>query len=116
MTYVMTSIPVCILAGGGSRRFGSPKGLAEIGGTSLIARVIDQVSCQTDSALVINAPADGAYGGLGLPVVPDALGSDLGPLAGIHAAMVWGAEQGSARVATVALDTPFLPARPAIPA
>lgn len=110
MTYVMTAIPVCILAGGGSRRFGSPKGLAEIGGTSLIARVIDRVSRQTNAEIVINAAVDGAYGGLGLPIVPDALGRDLGPLAGVHAAMVWGAGQGSETVATVALDTPFLPA------
>ena len=72
--------------------------------------VIDRVSRQTNADIVINAAVDGAYGGLGLPIVPDALGRDLGPLAGVHAAMVWGAGQGSETVATVALDTPFLPA------
>lgn len=102
-------IPVCVLAGGESRRFGSPKGSVPLHGRPLIAHVIERIKTQTDAPIIVNAGADSIYAEMGCPMCPDRAGLSLGPLAGLHAAMVWGGEGGFSHIATVALDTPFLP-------
>jgi len=103
-------IPGVILAGGASRRMGgADKALALLGGRSLITHVAARVAPQL-SALAINAGGDPArFAATGLAVVPDAVPGGLGPLAGIHAAMLWAAGLGAARVLTVPVDCPFLP-------
>ncbi len=95
-----------ILAGGTSRRFGSEKALAELGGHSLIAHAIARAAPQVD-ALVLNAPSDSA--GTNLALVPDRLPGQ-GPLGGLLAGLSWAKDHGFAYVATFSCDTPFFPA------
>lgn len=102
-------IPVCVLASGKSRRFGSPKGLVKLQGRPLIAHVIARIEAQTSAPIIVNAAAGGVYAELGYPLSPDRAGASLGPLAGLQAAMAWGGEGGFSHIATAPLDTPFLP-------
>ena len=110
MTGSAGAIPGIILAGGAARRMGGgDKGLLELGRGTVLDSVIARLGPQVD-ALAINANGDPArFAHLGLPVLPDGVADRPGPLAGILAAMRWGAGRGAARVATVAADTPFLP-------
>lgn len=109
-----------VLAGGLARRMGGgDKGLREVGGQTILARVASRLGPQCDG-LVLNANGDPArFAALGLPVVPDDLPDDLpddvpgfaGPLAGVLAVLDWAAANrpGIRYVASAAADTPFLP-------
>lgn len=101
-----------ILAGGLSRRMGGgDKGLLDLGGASMLDRVIDRLRPQV-GRLVLNANGDpGRFAAFGLPVVADATADYAGPLAGILAGMRWSlAHVPAARhIATVSSDAPFLP-------
>ncbi|TBN42045.1 molybdenum cofactor guanylyltransferase MobA [Paracoccus subflavus] len=107
----MTRPPAIILAGGRATRMGGgDKGLLDLDGRSLLARIIDRLAPQCDG-LALNANGDPArLAGLGLPVLADGLPGLPGPLAGILAGMDWAAARGADRVVSVAGDTPFLPA------
>ena len=96
-----------IIAGGRSRRMGADKLTLELAGRRIIDHVIDRLSPQVD-ALVINAN-DGAERFAGHTVIPD-LRKTGSPLAGLHAALSWGAGHGFTHVLTTSGDTPFLPA------
>ncbi|MGY6646422.1 MAG: molybdenum cofactor guanylyltransferase MobA [Salinarimonas sp.] len=101
-----------LLAGGLARRMGGgDKPLREIGGRSILARVIDRMKPQC-GALILNANGDPQrFAFTGLPVVPDDIPDFAGPLAGILAALdhVAAHHPEIAWVASVAADTPFLP-------
>ena len=101
-----------LLAGGLARRMGGgDKPLREIGGRSILARVIDRMSPQCD-ALILNANGDPQrFAFTGLPVIADDIPDFAGPLAGILAALdhVATHHPDIAWVASVAADTPFLP-------
>jgi molybdopterin-guanine dinucleotide biosynthesis protein A len=103
--------PGVVLAGGLARRMGGgDKGRLAVGGTPLVARVIDRLGPQC-AGLAINANGDPArWADLGLPVLADPVPGHPGPLAGVLAAMDWARGQGADRVVTAAADTPFLPA------
>ena len=95
-----------VLAGGESRRFGAPKALARVGG----ARVVDRVVRAAREALgrvVLIANQPELFAGLGLAVRPDAV-AGAGALGGVHAALLWAAEEGRAGALCVACDMPFL--------
>ena len=98
-----------ILAGGASRRFGSPKGFAELNGVRLIDLVLERLRVQTRAEIALNAGAESPYGALDLPLIPDTHTGQPGPLAGLYAAMDWAASLGYERVVTVPVDLPFLP-------
>ena len=99
-----------ILAGGLARRMGGgDKALLQVGGTSLLTRVIARLSPQVDD-IVLNANGDPArFAGFGLPVVADTVDGFAGPLAGVLAGLRWAAERGYTHVASAAGDTPFFP-------
>ena len=99
-----------ILAGGlATRMGGGDKGLVQLGGQSLLGRVIDRLGQQVDE-LVLNANGDAArFVHLGLPVVSDSIDGYAGPLAGVLAGLDWAAEQGADSIVTAAADTPFFP-------
>jgi molybdopterin-guanine dinucleotide biosynthesis protein A len=102
-----------LLAGGASTRMGGGvKCLAPLAGRPLLTYVIERLSPQVGT-LVINANDDPAgVAQFGLPVVPDVIGGRQGPLAGVHAGLLWArANRPEARfVITAAADTPFFPA------
>lgn len=100
-------IPCVILAGGRSRRFGSNKALARAGGERLVDIVLRRIKRQTCGPIAINTGAD--VSGVEVPLLRDVLGGEVGPMAGIHAAMIWAREQGAGVVVTVPVDTPVLP-------
>lgn len=99
-----------ILAGGRGRRMdGADKALVTLDGTPLIAHVIRRLGPQV-SALAINAGGDPTrFADLALPVLPDPVPDQPGPLAGILAGMLWARRQEASHIVTAATDTPFLP-------
>jgi molybdopterin-guanine dinucleotide biosynthesis protein A len=101
-----------ILAGGRARRMGGgDKGLRQVGGSTVLRRVVQRMAPQV-TRLVLNANGDPArFADLHLPVVEDDLPGRLGPLAGILALLDWAATHAPETewVATVAADAPFLP-------
>lgn len=101
-----------ILAGGLARRLGGgDKPLREVGGQTVLARLIERLRPFV-TRLIINANDDPArFADHGLPVVPDTVPDHPGPLAGILAALEWTAasEPSVAWVVTVPGDAPFLP-------
>jgi molybdopterin-guanine dinucleotide biosynthesis protein A len=101
-----------ILAGGRATRMGGgDKGLLQIGGVSILKRVIDRMAPQC-AGLVLNANGDPArFAAFGLPVVPDDVPDFAGPLAGILAGLDWAAQASPdvEWVASVPGDCPFLP-------
>lgn len=99
-----------ILAGGVGRRLGGvDKALLPLAGRPLLAHVADRFAPQV-AACALGANGDPArFDGFGLPVLADPPPGDQGPLAGVLAGLDWAADQGAEALATVAVDTPFLP-------
>ena len=102
-----------VLAGGLARRMGGGhKALQLVGGRTVLARLVGRLRPQV-GALALNVNADPArFAAFGLPVLPDDLPGNPGPLAGVLAGLDWAAAQteGPAWVLTAPGDTPFLPA------
>lgn len=96
-----------ILAGGESRRYGSPKALAEVGGHRIIDRVVEGLSAVVAEMVVI-ANEPNLFEDLGLPIQPDAR-PGLGALGGLHAALLAAGTAGRPGVLTIACDMPFPP-------
>jgi molybdenum cofactor guanylyltransferase len=99
-----------IIAGGKSRRMGGERKLfVSVGGRPIVDRIIAILSLQAE-VLALNANDDPSFfSATGLAVIPDLLTGVGTPLAGLHAALRWGQEQGVDCVLTVPSDTPFLP-------
>lgn len=111
----MTDVPPTmgvLLAGGLARRMGGgDKPMRQIGGVTLLARVIARLAPQCDG-LILNANGDPErFRTFGLPVVADTVENFPGPLAGILAALDWTAANRPhlAWVLSAAADCPFLP-------
>jgi molybdopterin-guanine dinucleotide biosynthesis protein A len=106
------AIPGVLLAGGLARRMGGgDKPMRQIGGRSILERVIARLKPQCDG-LVLNANGDPArFAHFGLPVIADTVENFPGPLAGILAALDWAAAErpGVSLVLSAAADCPFLP-------
>ena len=112
---MMTDVPPTfglILAGGLARRMGGgDKAKIEIGGVTILDRVLATLSGQC-VGLAINANGDPErFADTGLPVIPDNVPDHPGPLAGILAVLDWLAEQDSGVewMLSVPGDCPFLP-------
>jgi molybdopterin-guanine dinucleotide biosynthesis protein A len=101
-----------VLAGGLARRMGGgDKALIEIGGVTILERVLARLRPQC-SGLVLNANGDPRrFASYGLPVISDDVPDFAGPLAGILAALDWAAANIAAVewVVSVPGDCPFLP-------
>ncbi len=89
---------------------GGDKTLLEIGGRSMLARILDTLRGET-GRLAISANGDPArFAAFGLPVIADdAALAGRGPLAGVLAALDWAAAGGAQTVLTVPGDTPLIP-------
>ena len=101
-----------LLAGGLARRMGGgDKPMRQIGGRTILERVIARLKPQCDE-LILNANGDPArFASFGLPVVPDTVENFPGPLAGILAGLDWAAANRPEvpLVLSAAADCPFLP-------
>jgi molybdopterin-guanine dinucleotide biosynthesis protein A len=101
-----------LLAGGLARRMGGgDKPMRQIGGRSILERVIARLQPQCGE-LILNANGDPArFARFGLTVIPDTVADFPGPLAGILAALDWAAAHrpGVSTVLSAAADCPFLP-------
>jgi len=101
-----------VLAGGLARRMGGgDKALLEIGGETILARVLERFGPQC-SRVILNANGDPArFAFTQLPVVADDIPDFAGPLAGVLAGLDWAAAHAPdvAFVASVPGDCPFLP-------
>ena len=107
---MMEAYPAVILAGGLARRMGGgDKPLRPWGGGTLLDAVVARLHPQA-APVLLNANGDPArFARFGLPVLPDPMEGNPGPLAGVLAAVEWAASQGHAQVLTVPGDSPFLP-------
>jgi molybdopterin-guanine dinucleotide biosynthesis protein A len=101
-----------VLAGGLARRMGGgDKPLTQIGGATILSRVLERLKPQC-TRLILNANGDPArFAATGLPVIADDVPDFAGPLAGILAGLDWAAAHAPevAYVASVPGDCPFLP-------
>ena len=101
-----------ILAGGQSSRMGGgDKSLLDLGGQTILARVVARLAPQVDT-MVLSANGDpDRFSAYGLPVLEDTIAGYAGPLAGVLAGMDWAHGQGADYIVTAAADTPFFPER-----
>ncbi|VWX53425.1 molybdenum cofactor guanylyltransferase [Novosphingobium sp. 9U] len=92
-----------VLAGGRSTRFGSDKALAEIEGHTLLSIAVDTLSGWCEHVVVAGratAPA---------PTLPDWPRPDMGPLAGLAAALHLAVDEGYEAVLSCGVDSLALP-------
>jgi molybdopterin-guanine dinucleotide biosynthesis protein A len=90
---------------------GGDKGLLRFGQGTMLGHVAARLAPQV-GRLVINANGDPArFSAFDLPVVPDTIDGNVGPLAGVLAGMRWARTNTPAArfIATASTDAPFLP-------
>lgn len=102
-----------IVAGGKGVRLGGDKPFHALGGTTLLEAVIKIARPQVED-LAINVPKDDvaryrALVGIDFPLLSDDEPGEIGPLAGVLAALDWAEQRGASWLATFPVDTPFLP-------
>jgi len=97
-----------LLAGGQSRRYGSHKALAEVGGIPMIDRGLATLDRVCPAAVIIaNEPQ--AYERTGRLIRPDTR-PGTGVLGGILSALDWALEEDLEGALVLACDMPFVPA------
>ena len=100
-----------ILAGGESKRFGGGfKTFTRISHTTILDEIIKTLKIFSND-IIINANNLEEFKNLNYPIVPDKFRGFVGPLAGIHASILWLKKNYSSKewLFTVPSDTPFLP-------
>jgi molybdenum cofactor guanylyltransferase len=104
-------VAALVLAGGSARRMaGQDKPLLNVGGLSMLARVIATLRAD-GHAVAISANGDASrFADFALPVLPDGEFHGEGPLAGVLAGLDWAAALEADALLTVPGDTPFAPA------
>lgn len=91
---------------------GGDKPLRLIAGRPMLTHVIARIAPQV-AVMALNANGDPArFADWNLPVIADAIEGTPGPLAGIHAGMVWAQSTapGITEILSIPTDLPFLPA------
>lgn len=92
-----------VLAGGASRRFGSDKALAPLGGAPMLDHVVTMLAAQVAEVVICGrAWRD-------LRMLPDASDERIGPLAGLQSALRFARVTGFEGVITVPVDVVPLP-------
>ena len=100
-----------ILAGGRSKRFGGGyKTFTKINGSTILNQIIKTLNNFSDE-IIINANNLDEFKNFDQTIVEDKFKGYLGPLAGIHASILWIINNHSEKewLFTVPSDTPFLP-------
>ncbi|MGI9170388.1 MAG: molybdenum cofactor guanylyltransferase [Caulobacteraceae bacterium] len=100
-----------VLAGGRSRRFGSEKAVASLGGRPMLTWSLGALEgvCET---VAVSAAADSAAAAVansrGLPVLADDPAHSPGPLSGLAAGLPWATALGFDALITLPCDTPLV--------
>ena len=108
---ISATLPAVVLAGGLSRRMGSPKSDLQLGGRTMLSRIVARLRPQVGN-IAVNLNAEPAVGIDGsIPVITDTVPGFLGPLAGVLTAMrhVAATTPDASHVVVVPTDTPFFP-------
>jgi molybdopterin-guanine dinucleotide biosynthesis protein A len=92
-----------VLAGGESTRFGSDKALAELGGRTLLARAVEELSGWCEYVVIAGREIGPA------PCIPDWPRAGMGPLGGIAAGLRHAQDMDYESVLTCGVDAPDLP-------
>lgn len=90
---------------------GADKPFCVLGGETLLSHVIGRI-CPQAPSIVISANGDlSRYAGWGLAAIPDVVGTNFGPLAGLLAGMNWSKIHNPAAECVISLpaDLPFVP-------
>ncbi len=93
-----------VLAGGQSRRFGSDKAQALLGGTTLLDHAVAALRAQCHRIVIVRRESGPD------PAIPDRPRPGLGPLGGIAGALAYAAREGFDAALTVPVDCFRLPA------
>lgn len=106
-----TTVSAVILAGGLGRRMSADgrnvdKGLLRLRGRAMVEHVIERIAPQVSTVFINADPDSASWQSIGLPLVGDVIEGRLGPLAGIHAAMI---HARTPWLLAVPCDTPLLP-------
>ena len=96
-----------LLAGGASRRYGSPKALAEVGGRALFERGLATLDAAAGRSVIVANRPD-LFRSSGRDVRAD-VRPGLGALGGILTAVTWAAEEDAQVALVLACDMPFVP-------
>ena len=96
-----------LLAGGRSRRFGSNKAFARVGGLELVHRAAGSLAPVTGTVVLIADDA-GSYSDEGFEIRPDRV-PGVGALGGIATAVAWAREEELRGAVVLACDMPFVP-------
>jgi molybdopterin-guanine dinucleotide biosynthesis protein A len=100
-----------ILAGGKSSRMGvERKALLELGGKTLLARVVDRLRGQLEPLLLSCENDTGDFDDFDLPVIPDLKPGHRGPLMGLCSALDYLEDSGhDTGLVLCPCDAPFIP-------
>jgi len=89
---------------------GAAKGMLRLGTGTVLDEIVSRLRHQAYPLLLNLQVGDDRYGARGIDILPeDADLAGSGPLTGILAALDWAVAQDVLMIATVAVDTPFLP-------
>ncbi|MDE2361994.1 MAG: molybdenum cofactor guanylyltransferase MobA [Hyphomicrobiales bacterium] len=98
-----------VLAGGQALRMGGDKAFVMLGGQPLASHALRRLRAQC-AAVAVSANGDPArWTGFDTDVLEDKIEGSRGPLAGVHAGLVYARERGFEWVVTLPVDTPFAP-------
>lgn len=99
-----------ILAGGkGMRVGGQDKAFLDLCGEPLVHYCLKRFAPQVTACAISSNNDASRFGSFPAAILPDPIPGRYGPLVGVLAGLDWAADQGADRLATIAVDTPFLP-------
>ena len=103
------NILAVVLAGGQSKRFGEDKNQVKLGNITLLEHVLAKVTKKFQKTLIISNQNLNIKTLNSLPLVPDCIQGNLGPLVGVLTAMKWIKKNNKQYewIATFPSDTPF---------